>query len=34
LGSSQASPQVMTWDRNTGKIALVADNATLPRWMP
>lgn len=34
LGVSASAPQVMVWDRRTGKTIKVVDNATLPQWLP
>ena len=34
LGSSSAAPQVVTWDRDTGSLQVVALDAALPAWLP
>jgi Tol biopolymer transport system component len=34
LGISAPSPQVMVWERQTGKSRVVADHAALPQWLP
>ncbi len=34
LGSSTSRPEVMVWDRASGKANLLVEDAALPRWLP
>lgn len=34
LGSSQARPEVMVWNAESGESMLLAENASLPHWLP